>query len=462
MKSSWLDVAGRRGLRFAAGVLCLAIVGGRWIEAAEAAPKLVLKKGARVAIVGDSITEQKLYSRYMEDYLLMCVPELELRVCQFGWGGERASGFALRMDNDLMPFKPDVVTTCYGMNDGSYVAYNDTIGKAYRDPMKDIVSRLKKAGAIVVVGSPGAVDSYYFNRVRQGQPGATTPKDYNDNLAKLRDIAQEVAKEFDMPFANVHDPLMQVMEKAKAKDKFGEAFDVCGMDGVHPNANGHLVMAYAFLKAMGLDGTIGTITVDLKGQTTVSDGHKLVSSEQGKIEVESTRYPFCCFGDPRSPASPRSILPLLPFNEDLNRFTLIVKNADRDKVSVTWGAGTKEFTRQELEQGINLAAEFPDNPFAEQFRRVDELVARKQLYETTMIKGVVTNLRPARTVLAGDAEVQTAVDVIVKKLFAKDEAMHQEVRAAITPVRHTIVIAAPPAAAAPATAPAAQPANPAK
>src|SRR5215204_19944 len=43
------------------------------------APKasgLLLKKGDRVAICGDSITEQKMYSRIIEDYLTMCLPEL--------------------------------------------------------------------------------------------------------------------------------------------------------------------------------------------------------------------------------------------------------------------------------------------------------------------------------------------------------------------------------------------------
>src|SRR5580765_2145331 len=57
------------------------------------APKpsgLVLKKGDRLAICGDSITEQKMYSRIMEDYLTMCVPELEISVRQFGWSGEHA------------------------------------------------------------------------------------------------------------------------------------------------------------------------------------------------------------------------------------------------------------------------------------------------------------------------------------------------------------------------------------
>ncbi|MCA9167589.1 MAG: hypothetical protein KDB23_07965, partial [Planctomycetales bacterium] len=85
---------------------------------------LVLEKGDRLAIIGDSITEQKLYSKYIETYLLACYPELQIQAYQFGWGGERAPGFANRMENDLIPWKPDVVTTCYGMNDGSYRAYN--------------------------------------------------------------------------------------------------------------------------------------------------------------------------------------------------------------------------------------------------------------------------------------------------------------------------------------------------
>src|SRR5687767_4656461 len=85
--------------------------------------KAPLKVGVRVAVVGDSITEQKLYSKYVADYLYACTPHLKAHVAQFGWGGERAAGFAFRMDNDLLPFKPDVVTLCYGMNDGEYREY---------------------------------------------------------------------------------------------------------------------------------------------------------------------------------------------------------------------------------------------------------------------------------------------------------------------------------------------------
>ena len=48
---------------------------------------LLLKKGDRLAICGDSITEQKMYSRMMETYLTVCMPEYNVSVRQYGWSG---------------------------------------------------------------------------------------------------------------------------------------------------------------------------------------------------------------------------------------------------------------------------------------------------------------------------------------------------------------------------------------
>ncbi|PIY51148.1 MAG: hypothetical protein COZ06_05710 [Armatimonadetes bacterium CG_4_10_14_3_um_filter_66_18] len=169
-----------------------------------------------------------------------------------------------------------------GMNDGSYRAYDEGIGKAYEDPMRDIATRLKAVGATVVVGLPGAVDTKYF----RNDPNQATV--YNDNLAHLRDLAKQVAADNGMPFANVHDVMVEAMTKGKAA--LGDDYDVCGRDGVHPRPNGHIVMAYAFLEAMGFDGDLGTITVDLKGDSAATAGHKVLSAKDGTVELESSRY----------------------------------------------------------------------------------------------------------------------------------------------------------------------------
>ncbi len=403
-------------------------IGGAPPLAAPAASsaRAVLKKGARVAVAGDSITEQKLYSRYIEDYLLACRSDLELRVVQLGWSGEQASGFAARMANDLLPWKPDVVTTCYGMNDGRYRAYEASIGEAYEKSMRQIVGGLKAAGATVVVGSPGAVDTTFFKN-----PNASPPV-YNENLAALRDIGRKIAVAEGMPFADVHTPMIDAMAKAKAA--LGQDHDVCGRDGVHPGPNGQMVMAYAFLKGLGLDGEIGAFTLDLKGQGTAGEGHKVLSASGGKMEIESLRYPFCFMGPEKS------ILPFLPFNQDLNRLILTVKGLEAPRAKVTWGKESKAFSRDALEKGINLAAEFPENPFSEAFRRVDDRVAKKQNYETPMIKEIITHFRTTRGLLGEDREALAAMETLRARLLARDDALAAEARAAIEAVRHTIEV----------------------
>src|SRR3954469_13428262 len=84
---------------------------------AAATGKGLVEPGDTIAVIGDSITEQKQYSVFIEDYLLMCQPAEKLRVSQFGWGGETAAGFQKRMRNDTLRFNPTVITTCFGMND---------------------------------------------------------------------------------------------------------------------------------------------------------------------------------------------------------------------------------------------------------------------------------------------------------------------------------------------------------
>src|SRR5258706_579001 len=78
-----------------------------------------LQAGDTVAVCGDSITEQRMYSVFIEDYLLMCQPVPDLKAHQFGWSGEKADGFLNRMRAEVLPFGPTVATTCYGMKDGA-------------------------------------------------------------------------------------------------------------------------------------------------------------------------------------------------------------------------------------------------------------------------------------------------------------------------------------------------------
>lgn len=394
--------------------------------------------GARVAIIGDSITEQKLYSKFMEAYLLACSGIPDVHVFQFGWSGEQAGGFAARMENDLTVFEPTVATLCYGMNDGSYQPYNDEIGKRYEANMRKILEKMASLGVkSVVVGSPGAVDTHFF---RPGQNMGDKPSHiaYNDNLTRLREIDRSLAKEKSLLFADVHAAMFDAMTKAQAT--LGKEYDVCGKDGFHPGNNGQLLMAYAFLNGLGVDGKIGELNVDLKGASTASKGHKLLSATGGAIELESTRWPFCFEGDEKSSNSTRSILPFTPFNAHLNQFVLKVNGLDTTHAIVKWGNAEKKFNREQLTAGVNLAAEFSESPFNAPFKKLLEAIAIKQNFETYMIKMIVTDFRSIPKEVADDADLKQAIAAFRKSLLATQQRLESAVQKTIVPVKHTLTI----------------------
>ena len=388
----------------------------------------LLQRGDRVAVVGDSITQQAKYSRFIEAYLMACTPQLELQVMQLGWSGETAAGFVRRMERDLVLWRPDVATLCYGMNDGGWRSYADWIGKEYDGAMRAIVGRLVGLDCTVIVGAPGVVDTDTFR---------WQPDEVNDKLARLGTFGEQVATDFRMPFADVHRQMMDAMIAAKAE--YGPAYHVAGSDGVHPAQNGHLIMACAFLRAMELDGHIGTFSLDWKGTSAASPGHELLTWKDGRARIRSERYPFCFEGEPADPAGTLGMTPFIPFNEELNRFMLVVTNLPVQEVDVQWGRLTQRVTAAELGEGINLAALFPENPFSRPFRNVQAAVLRKQTFETYWVHGKyrLTHFRPLQ---GGRPKSEDNRLERWRRMEEIQEEHRQRVRAAVEPVVHTLVI----------------------
>lgn len=400
----------------------------------------LLKDGDVVAICGDSITQQGIYSVFIEDYLRMCQPVKNVQPIQCGWSGGSASHFADIMNRTALVFSPTVATTCYGMNDGGYSVITEAIEKNYRDGLTRAVKKLKENGVrTIIVGTPGGVDTFYFKNPKT----KATADEYNQTLGRLGEIAKEVAKAEGCNFADLHTPIMETMSKAKAA--LGPKYPVLSStDGVHAGPNGHLIMAYAFLKAMGFDGNIGTIEFDAaKGQATATDGHKVLSAQPGEIVIESIRYPYCFQrGNDHATGPTASILPYLPFNEDLNRYVLKVSNLSTPKAMITWGRESKEFTAEQLAQGINLAAEFLDNPFAGPFAEVSKQTSAKQSFETLFLKDYMGKTQPELSaVLPAKAEAFKQVEGGFRQIH---DGLMDNVAATIVPVKHTIKVEAIP------------------
>ena len=326
------------------------------------------------------------------------------------------------MTNDCLRFKPTIATTCYGMNDHGYRAYAPEIGQHYREASTTVVRAFKHAGARVVLGSPGCVGPKV--------PWAKgSSEEMNLNLCELRNIDIEIARAERTGFADVFWPMFTT--EFAAHKKYGPDYLIAGKDAVHPGWAGHLVMAYAFLKAFGLDGEIGTITVKLDSQkVNVSRGHELLGFKNGEVEIKSHRYPFCAAGgDVSKDDNIRSAMTLIPFNQELNRLTLVVKGGTAKNYKVTWGAETKSYSADQLAQGVNLAADFAVNPFSEAFAKVDAAVTAKQNYETRQIKQLFHGEE-------GRADMAATVALTEKARAPLATAIRQ----AFVPVTHAIKI----------------------
>ncbi len=343
---------------------------------------LLLKTGDRYAICGDSITEQKMYSRLLEAYLAAARPDLQVECRQYGWSGETAGGFFGRMKNDVLRFQPTIASTCYGMNDFRYVPFEKSIGEDYRKNQTKVVQAFKAAGARVVLGSSGTIHSVPpWVKSARG-----TWETLNLALLQFRNINIEVAEAEQVTFADVYWPMLAKGFETRAK--YGDSFKLEGGDGVHPGWSGHVMMAAAYLKALGLDGNLGMVEVDLAARTAQgSAGQRIVPGQGGALTLISDRLP-CVFeaGDVAKDGTIAAGLALADFHQRFNRLTLKVKGAQAAQVKVTWGGQAKVFDRGALEVGVNLAVEFPQGPLKPAFDQIWKAVGDKQAFETRQIK----------------------------------------------------------------------------
>ena len=87
--------------------------------------QFVLHDGDTVVFYGDSITAQRLYTRDVEEFVLTRYPKLHVRFLNAGVPGDTVNGgyagtVAERVQRDVQPYHPTMITVMLGMNDGGW------------------------------------------------------------------------------------------------------------------------------------------------------------------------------------------------------------------------------------------------------------------------------------------------------------------------------------------------------
>src|SRR6476620_8688576 len=108
-----------------------------------------LKSGDRVVFYGDSITDGAPYTKFVEAFVRLRHPDLDVRFFNAGVGGDRVSGGWMgpiddRLTRDLFSRKPTVITVMLGMNDGGYQPAKPEIENVYESGYRHIIDRFKK------------------------------------------------------------------------------------------------------------------------------------------------------------------------------------------------------------------------------------------------------------------------------------------------------------------------------
>lgn len=320
----------------------------------------VLKPMDRIVFLGDSITEQHLYTNYVESYLASRFPELKLTFFNAGWGGDVAPGGAMRLQRDVLNLKPTVVTICYGMNDARYTQPTEEIRTTFVRSMRELVSRLKAAGIRVVLLTPGMADGI-------ANPGLGEIAYNERGLRILADEVLNLAREEELPCADLHRLMNEVNVRGKAADP-----TFCMMpDGFHPEPAGHLVMAFGALQALGVPPRRQVVTADCtSGQTTATGGitvRRLRRHEAGfRLDLRMDSLPF--FVEPAA----RKVLPFLAFQETFNELRVCVRGLATSHGTFRGdGVRSAVLSREQFETGLNLFDEwrFPPVRQAEAFHR---------------------------------------------------------------------------------------------
>ncbi|MBB4034332.1 lysophospholipase L1-like esterase [Dysgonomonas hofstadii] len=322
------------------------------------------KDGDRAVFLGNSITDGGHYHSYIWLYYMTRFPDMRLTVLNAGIGGDQASDMVRRLDGDVFSKRPTVLITTFGMNDSGYFEYNgdqpekfaDEKVKASYEAYKQMEARFKELAntKIILMGS----SPYDETAVIEGN---TPFKNKNKAMLRIVDFQRESANVNGWQFFDLNQPMTAINEKFQQNDP---AFTLCGNDRIHPDNDGHMIMAYLILKAQGFAGKeVADINIDASKASLVSSSNCEISDIKKTPTgitfdylANALPYPMDTIArgwmQKKSQAEAAKIV---PFIEEMNKEMLMVKGLKGNYRLQIDGEEIGIWTGADFANGINLA-----------------------------------------------------------------------------------------------------------
>jgi lysophospholipase L1-like esterase len=380
------------------------------------------KDGDVVVMIGDSITEQHLYSTYVEMWTICRFPHWKLTFRNVGIGGDRSIGGQSRFQRDVISFKPTALTVDFGMNDGNYQPFSQQAFKTYMGGLQGIADQAKAANLRVAWITPSPVEKHEDGPAIQG---------YNETLEKFSAGVRQIAEKNQGLFIDQFHPFIEIQDKARADDAKNR---IGGGDPVHPGPPGQALMAWAILRGLHFPNLVSSVEIDASsGDTEAKTQNCKVTQLEKKtggviFEREDNALPFF-------PESAKSILHWTPILDELNQYKLKVTGLKPGRYEIRLGnKKAAVFADSELSAGVNLAsAALKAGPIADQVNRVWQAVqAKNTYYHDQIFRGVVLvmvkfpdfleiNMSPEEI----EAKRKSAVAARLTKMPQYDEAIQK-------------------------------------
>jgi len=356
-------------MKFAFRKLLFTSLALAFLTANARAGEFFIKDGDRVVFLGDSITEQRLYTTYLEAYALTRHPEWKLWFRNVGWGGDTSwlrqrahpdekqlfaaddasqqkmveDSVGRGLKRDVLPLKPTVVTIKFGMNDHSYQKFREDIFKAYVRSQTELAKELEANGARVAFLTSQPIED------KRPDPDKDVK---NQSLRQFSDGLKEVAAKQGATFVDQFDPYMAIMMHERAADP---AAFIGGGDAVHPGPAGHTIMAWAILKALGAPALVSRAEIDgAAGKVVTVEGCRVdnIKADKGTVSFDRLDDALPMPVDPKA----ESALKLAPILQDLNRYELQVTGLPEGTYELSIdGESAAKASSEDLAKGWNLA-----------------------------------------------------------------------------------------------------------
>lgn len=350
----------------------------------------VFKEGERVVFVGNSITCGGHFHSYIWLYYMTHFPNQRIDIFNEGIGGDVARQISQRLDK-VFEHRPTVVTLSFGMNDTGYMDYtlskNKNTGRknvetSCKDYMiiEEAYKRYSKAQKILIGSSPYDETSR-FNKV--SFPGK------NSLIRQISDFLKERAQINKWSFVDFNRPMTEINVREQQADS---TFTLCGGDRIHPTTDGHLVMAYLFLKAQGLaNKPVSDVVIDAsKKVINRSENCKItelaVSPENLSFTylANSLPYPVDTSHYNNELHTQSDALNVIPFMDEMNDEGLSVNGLpDGYYLLKIEGKPIVRLTAGELRRGVNLAS-YNNTPQYEQALQVRQMNETRWFMEREM------------------------------------------------------------------------------